>query len=208
MLQICGAAQQVHCIRLFAMQRQAAGADALEVEDVVDQADEAIALPMATSSIWASFSGRFSSTPPAIRPSAARSEVSGVRSSWLTVEMNSSFMRSSAAALGDIGEGDDRAADDPVMHELARDVFHREGGAVLAPEDLVVHAHRLFGVQRRLDRAVLVRIGRAVGLGVVDQLVRVSADNLIHRIAEHAGAGFVAEGEVAADIESPDAVAD
>ena len=30
------------------------------------------------------------------RPSAARSEVSGVRSSWETVEMNSSFMRSRA----------------------------------------------------------------------------------------------------------------
>ena len=53
-------------------------------------------LPVAMSSICCSFSGRALSEPPVIRPSAARSEVSGVRSSCETVEMNSSFMRSRA----------------------------------------------------------------------------------------------------------------
>ncbi len=53
-------------------------------------------LPMAISIICRIFSGRALSAPPATSPSAARSEVSGVRSSCETVEMNSSFMRSSA----------------------------------------------------------------------------------------------------------------
>jgi len=41
-LQIRGAAQQVYSVRFFAMQRQTAGTDALEVQDVVHQADEAV----------------------------------------------------------------------------------------------------------------------------------------------------------------------
>ena len=49
-------------------------------------------LPIAISTICRCFSGRLSSEPDAISPSEARSEVSGVRSSWLTVEMNSSFI--------------------------------------------------------------------------------------------------------------------
>ena len=50
----------------------------------------------AIRSIRSAFSGESSSTPPASRPSAPRIDVSGVRSSWLTTEMNSSLTRSAS----------------------------------------------------------------------------------------------------------------
>ncbi len=206
-LQVCGAAQQVHRIRLLAMQRQPAGADALEVEDVVDQADEAIAIA----------DGDVEHLGELLRPllehtagdEAERGAQGSERRAQLVAHGGDELVLHAieAAALRDIREGDDRTAYDSVVHELAGDVFHGEGGAVLAPEDLVVHAHRLLGVERPLDGAILVSIGRAVRLGVVDQLVRVLADDLVHLVAEHAGAGLVAEGEIAVDVETPDAVA-
>ena len=70
-------------------------------------------LPMAISIIWRCFSGRLSSEPEEISPSEARSEVSGVRSSWLTVEMNSSFIFSSRRRSRHILEGDHHARDRP-----------------------------------------------------------------------------------------------
>ena len=42
------------------------------------------------------FSGSAPSTPDSSRPSEPRIEVSGVRSSWLTTEVNSSLARSSS----------------------------------------------------------------------------------------------------------------
>src|SRR3569623_1365620 len=44
----------------------------------------------------AAFSGRAPAAPPTIRPSDPAMEVKGVRSSWLTVETNSSFIRSTS----------------------------------------------------------------------------------------------------------------
>ena len=42
----------------------------------------------------AALSGSWPAAPPAMRPSEPAIEVSGVRSSWLTAETNSSFSRS------------------------------------------------------------------------------------------------------------------
>ena len=165
-------------------------------------------MPMATSSIWRQL------LRPLLEDAAGDQAERGAQRSQRRAQLVAHggdelvFHAIEPAALGDIRERDDGAAHDSIVYQLARDVFHRERGAVLAPEDFVVHAHRLLRVQRFLDRAVLVGIRRAIGLRVVYQLVRVLADDLVHRIAEHAGAGLVAEGEVAVDIESPDAVAD
>ena len=52
-------------------------------------------LPIAISTICRCFSGRLSSAPDETSPNAARSDVSGVLSSWLTVDINSSFILSS-----------------------------------------------------------------------------------------------------------------
>ena len=51
-------------------------------------------LETAMSSMRLPWSSSSPNTPPAIRPSEPRIEVSGVRSSWPTTETNSSFMRS------------------------------------------------------------------------------------------------------------------
>jgi hypothetical protein len=67
---------------------------AVEVQNVVDQAHQPVAVADGHLHHLARFSGRLSSEPEEMSPSEARSEVSGVRSSWPTVEMNSSFMRS------------------------------------------------------------------------------------------------------------------
>ena len=48
----------------------------------------------ATSRSWAAFGDSSFARPAASSPSEPWIEVSGVRSSWLTTEMNSSFIRS------------------------------------------------------------------------------------------------------------------
>ena len=53
-------------------------------------------LLIAIDSMRSACGGMSPSTPPASRPSEPRIDVSGVRSSWPTTEMNSSFMRSTA----------------------------------------------------------------------------------------------------------------
>ncbi len=50
----------------------------------------------ATRTSEAALSGSSPTRPPASSPSEPRIEVSGVRSSWLTTERNSSFMRSTS----------------------------------------------------------------------------------------------------------------
>ena len=173
-------------------------------------------LLMAISSICCDFSGRVVRAPPASRPRAPRSEVSGVRSSWETVEMNSSFMRSRARrsvvsvkatttptalpfAVAMVGVGFDLGAGD---------VLDGEAGAVFAPEDLVGDADGVEMGEAVADGGVFGGIGRAVGAGVVDELVHVAAEHLVLLVAEHLRGGGIDDGDVAVEVDAEDAVAD
>ena len=102
---------------------------------------------MAISIIWRCFSGRLSSEPEEISPSEARSEVSGVRSSWLTVEMNSSFIFSRRRR----SETSWKATTMPEIWPSSMSGLALystgNGGAVATPEDLIAHAD---GSQRRM----------------------------------------------------------
>ena len=137
-----------------------------------------------------------------MRPRAARSEVSGVRSSCETVEMNSSFMRSRARrsvvsvnatttptalplGLASGASGLGSRLRDRGLDLWAGDVFDREAGAVLAPEDFVRDANGVEIVEGVLDGALFGRVGAAVGAGVMDEVVHVAAENLLGFEAEH-----------------------
>ena len=75
-----------------------------------------------------------------MRPSEARSEVSGVRSSWLTVEMNSSFIFSRRRR----SETSWKATTMPEIRPSSRRGLALystgNGGAVVTPENFVAHA--------------------------------------------------------------------
>jgi hypothetical protein len=71
-----------------------AGLDFFAVQDVVDQPDQPLAVALGDADEVLAMGGKSPATPPQTRPSEPRMEVSGVRSSWLTVETNSLFMRS------------------------------------------------------------------------------------------------------------------
>ena len=74
----------------------AAALDALQIENVVDEADQPVGVGEGDAQQVGALSLTLPRMPEESRPSAPRMEVSGVRSSWLTVEMNSSLRRSSA----------------------------------------------------------------------------------------------------------------
>ena len=77
-------------------QRSASAMHSLEVENVVDQPHQAVGIGDGDAQQARCLFADLAQQPAESSPSAPRIEVSGVRSSWLTVEMNSSFMWSSA----------------------------------------------------------------------------------------------------------------
>src|SRR6266851_4593323 len=98
------------------------------------------------------------------------------------------------AALGDVGEGDDYA-DSPgfaapggVGVDLgAGHVVDGEAGSIFAPEDLVGDADGVQVDEALANRRVLGGVVRAVGAGVVDEVVEVAAEHLVLLVAEHLG---------------------
>ena len=72
----------------------ASGTHLLDIENVVDGCTRRWLLVCAIVSKRAIGRGRFPAALPIRRPSEPEIEVNGVRSSWLTVETNSSFNRS------------------------------------------------------------------------------------------------------------------
>ena len=74
-----------------------AGLDPLDVQDLVDQPGQPLAADQGDLDHPARPRGSaHPSAPPAISPSEPRIAVSGVRSSWLTIETNSLFSRSTS----------------------------------------------------------------------------------------------------------------
>jgi hypothetical protein len=79
-----------------ALELQTSRLDPLEVQDVVDQPDQPLGVGQGHLHEPHPLSRQSPNWPLASRPSEPRTEVSGVRSSWLTTEMNSSLSRSTA----------------------------------------------------------------------------------------------------------------
>jgi hypothetical protein len=87
----------VHDLReptLLDVERHAARGDLVDVEDVVDEPDEPIAVAASDleQAMWV-WAGREADCVPSTRPIEPRIDVSGVRNSWLTIEMKSFFTR-------------------------------------------------------------------------------------------------------------------
>ena len=156
----------------------------------------------AISTIRRPFSGISPTAPPASSPSDPRIDVNGVRSSWLTTETNSSFIRSTSwrwvtsrnTATDDSeacsrGRGDRRLGGEAgAVAALDRDVVAEEGTILgeLA-EDL-----REEGVVGRADR-------QDVGHDLAEELVAIESQQL---------AGGVVGEHDATLVEAEDAVGD
>ena len=84
-------------------------------------------------------------------------------------------------AFGDVTKRDHAAG--PVLQvHGCRGVGHRHRRAVLAPESILVGMDRLAGDADLRQGAVLDRVGRAVGVGVMKRRVRAAADQLGGRV--------------------------
>ena len=215
LLHACGAAQQVFGAAHGGVQLSLAARNSLEVEDVVDQADEAIGVADGDIEHLLCLLG-------AAGESAAGEQAEG---STQGGERGAELMRNGGdelvlhaiegAALGGVGEGDD-GADGPLAFGVvrmgvdlgARYVLDREAGAVLAPVDLVGDAHGLQIGEAVVDGAVFERVGRAIGAGVVDEFMDVAAKHLALFVAEHLCCGCVDHGDPAFEVDAVDAITD
>ncbi len=101
-------------------------------------------------------------------------------------------------AFGDIEEGRHRADDLSILGDGMRPVFHGNRHAIPAPEHLVVAMRGLVQPESLIHDAILRRIGRPVGMRVMDQGVDVFAQHLLHpRITQDFQEGGVGKGAIA-----------
>jgi hypothetical protein len=107
----------------------------------------------------------------------------------------------------DVDQGDHRALHQAMLDDRVAGVLGVEGGAVGTPEHLVVDAAGPALAEGLEDRAVGLRVVPAVGMGVVDQLVHVAADDRIGRPAQHLRRAAVDEDAAAGHVEAEDALA-
>ena len=259
-MQRCAAAEEIADRAHGAVQLGFAGADAFEVEDVVDQAHQAVGVADGDVHHLAHLFGALHER--AAGDEAERGAQRGERRAQLVRDGGDELVLHAVerVALGDVGEGDDdadgaaivvsrqratsllalpdRAMACSAMSERASapaelrsrcgsalrlraspsvdagfdlragDVLDGEAGAVLAPEDFVRDADGFAVRERALDGAIVLRIGRAVGVGVVDEVVHVRAQNFFGAVAEHLRGGGVDDGDAAFEVDAVDAVAD
>ena len=111
-------------------------------------------------------------------------------------------------ALRGVLEGDDAAPDGAVLDDREGRVLGQEEAAVLPPHHLVVELHGAARLQGPDERAFGLRVGRAVRVGVVDQVVHVPAQHLLGVEAERPLGGLVDEGAASLGVDAVDAEAD
>ena len=148
--------------------------------------------------------------------------LSGVRSSWLMLARNwlLATLAASASSLGPLAASSSArlrtAMSENVTTAPRIELPSRMGKEeystgklrpVLSPEHLAVHPARLAGAEGAVDRALLLREGRAVGVLVVHQVVGVLAQHLGGGEPEHLQRGPVDEGAVAFVVDAVDALA-
>ena len=145
--------------------------------------------------------------PEESRPSAPRMEVSGVRSSWLTVEMNSSLSRSRALRWLMSRKLSTEPEKRPWSRIGVKRVFGGEGAAV-EPEDVVFSGGRGLAARWRgavAQSSVHAQVGRR---GAVQQVVHRLAGERSCRRAQQAGGGGIGKADQAVAVHAADAVGD
>ncbi len=105
---------------------------------------------------------------------------------------------------GDVGEHDHRSLDLAGTDEGRRGVLDRKRRPVLPPQHLIVELDIPAIAQGHVHRAILHRIGRTIGLSVMDQRVQVSAQQLLACVAQQARGAAVDEGAAPSQIDSVD----
>ncbi len=215
LLQGDGAAEEVFGAGHGELQLGLAGADAFEVEDVVDQADEAVGVADGDLEHLLRLlgAGGEGSAGEQAEGSAERGE----RRAELVGDGGDELVLHAVegAALGGVGEGDDdadcfawRCCGRCGFDLGAGYVFDGEAGAVFAPEDLVGDADGVAMGEAVADGGVVGWIGGAVGAGVLDEIVGVAAEYLCGLIAEHLSGCGIDDGDAAVEVGAEDAVAD
>ena len=96
-----------------------------------------------------------------------------------------------AALPGGVHQRHDAARGPAVLDHGPGRIFGGEEASVLAPQNLVRQPHRLAVQPRRHQGAGRMRIGCAVGMAVVDQLVHIATQDLLRLIAQHPQGGGV-----------------
>ena len=166
-----------------------AAGDALDIQEIVDEADEAVGVADGDVEHLRLFFGLFGEGPAG--DEAERGAERGERGAQLVRDGGDELVLHAVerATLGGVAEGDDDAdglaAFRAGVDLRTRDIFHGEAGAILAPEDFVRDPHGVEVADRGGDGAVLFGIRGAIGVGMVDHLVQVAADELVGFVAEH-----------------------
>ncbi len=151
-----------------------------------------------------------------IRPSAARSEVSGVRNSCETVEMNSSFMRSRARRSVVSVNATTTPTALPASVPSA-DWVSIWGRATYSTGKLVPSLRQKTSLETRTVSRSRMEFwmghsscgyGVPSAVSVMDEVVYVSAEDLFGLVADHLGGGGVDDGAVAIEVDAVDTVAD
>ena len=109
--------------------------------------------------------------------------------------------------LADVAEHDHRADQHAVVANRRRCVVDPERRTVLAPEFLVVDLMHCAVAEGGVDRAFVVVIMRAVGMGMMHLGMHVVADQFFRLPAEHAFGRRIDEGGLALGIDTVDAFA-
>ena len=211
-----GAAEEVFGAAHGELELGLAGADALEVEDVVDEADEAVGVADGDLEHLLGLLG--AGGEGSAGQQAEGSAQGGEGGAELVRDGGDELVLHAVegAALGGVGEGYDYAdcfagvvAVVGVRVDLgAGYVLDGEAGAVFAPEDFVADANGVAMGEAVADGGVVGRVGGAVGAGVLDKVVGGAAEHLGGLEAEHLRGGGIDEGDFAVEIGAEDAVAD
>src|SRR5215207_5637593 len=110
-------------------------------------------------------------------------------------------------ALGDILEGHHRTNHLAILEYGGAHVLDRKARAVLPPENLVISAVGGSILERRMDRTLFSRIGRAVRFRVVEDVVLGTAHELFGLPPRYARRGRIHELSVPVQIQSEDSFA-
>jgi hypothetical protein len=110
--------------------------------------------------------------------------------------------------VGQVAEGDHHAGHRAVLHRRDGDQLDRHGGAVAVPEDLVLGGDRPAAPQRVPDRALVLRVRRAVGPAPVDHRVLVAPELLLGGEPGHPHRRRVDELDAPVGVQAVDAVGD
>ena len=99
----------------------------------------------------------------------------------------------SLSALGVVAKNNDSTVGFAVPQYWCADVGHGNGHATGVPEHFIVYPVNLAVAQRGINRALVLWVGPAIGVGVVVYIVGLLTQYLLSFPAENAGGGGVAD---------------